>query len=149
MYTGNPATNPIDALRLRVGDTDEDDVWLTDNDYQYYLGTIPTFKQQVLASSQAILFKLARYTRERAGQIEVYGSDVYKNYADALVRLIKDPAFNGVYPMSYFGGIVKQDVYDNIENQDIIQTEFYTGQNQPKLDCCEEDNEPYNQVRLY
>lgn len=138
MYTGNPDTNPIDALRLQLGDTDENNPWLTDNDYQFYLNKYPnnSGRKIVIAAAQAILFKLAKYTRERAGQIEVYGSDVYRNYSDAIERFIKDSSFNGVYPLSYFGGISKIDEEANNANPDVIQKTFKTGDSENGIDSC-------------
>lgn len=136
MYTNDPLNNPIDALRLQVGDTDNEELWLTDNDYSYYIQAYPDkIRRQALAASQAILFKLSRRTRERAGQIEVYGSDAYRNYADALIRLVKDPAFTNVNPLSYFGGIILEDVVANDRNIDLNQPTFYHGQSNTK-DCC-------------
>jgi hypothetical protein len=131
MYTGDPINNPIDALRLQVGDTDNDEVWLTDNDYLYYISIYPDMKrQQALAASQAILFKLSRRTRERAGQIEVYAGDAYNNYADALIRLVKDPAFSAVNPLSYFGGVYIEDVSNAFNDIDTVAPVFYRGQSE-------------------
>jgi len=132
MYTGDPINNPIDALRLQVGDTDNEELWLTDNDYSYYIQAYPNrIRQQALAASQAILFKLSRRTRERAGQIEVYSGDAYRNYADALIMMVKDPAFSSVNPISYFGGIIAQDFIDAKYNPDLIQSTFSS----TDLDC--------------
>jgi hypothetical protein len=139
MYTGDPLNNPIDALRLQVGDTDNEEIWLTDNDYSYYISVHPAnVRQQALAASQAILFKLSRRTRERAGQIEVYAGDAYRNYADALIMMVKDPAFSSVNPLSYFGGMYIQDVIDNNLDVDTIPAVFYRGQNTPDR-CIRED----------
>jgi hypothetical protein len=135
MYTGDPINNPIDALRLQVGDTDNAEVWLTDNDYLYYISLHPSnVRQQALAASQAILFKLARRTRERAGQIEVYSGDAYTNYADALVRLVKDPSFTAINPISYFGGIIAVDFANQKYNTDLIESTF---QKTDDEGCCE------------
>lgn len=129
MYTGDPINNPVDAIRLEVGDTDADDVWLTDNDYLYYIQKYPNNTRAIVnAAAQGILFKLTRYTRERAGQIDVYGAEAYKNYKDALLLKLKDFSFNGVRPISFFGGINRQESADNFLDPSLVDQPFYRGQ---------------------
>ena len=128
-YTGNPSTNPVDALRLEIGDTDEDNSILTDNDYIYFINKNPdSFRKQWQAAAQAALFKLARYTRERAGQIEVDGSAAYRQYAQALKDKITNPAYSDVHPISFFGGVDRANYISNSLNPDIVDQQFFRGQ---------------------
>ena len=135
MYTNDPLNNPVDAVRLEVGDTDEFEIWLTDNDYLYYLTQYDgNIRKCTTAAASAILFKLARRTRERAGQIDVYGAEAYRNYADALDRKLKDFNLNNVNPISYFGGINRELTSDNFQNPNLIDQPFYRGQQNGKPD---------------
>ena len=135
MYTGNPLINPIDALRLEVGDTDCKDVWLDDNDYKYFLANnVGDRKGCIHAAASAILFKLARYTRERVGQVEVYGAEAYKNYADALERKAKSLYFGRVNPISFFGGVYRDDMVANATDPAIVDQPFYRGQSDGEAD---------------
>ena len=134
MYTGNPQTNPIDALRLEFGDTDEFVCWLTDQDYQYYISTTTTTKELQRKIGQTILMRLARETRERSGQEERYGSEAFKNYKDAMMLKLKDPTFGSVNPIGYFGGISRDDMEANATDYEIVQQPFYEGQMDGKAD---------------
>ena len=128
MYTGNPSTNPIDALRLEFGDTDEYVCWLTDEDYQYYIDNNTSNSALIRKVGNAILMRLARETRERSGQEEKYGSEAFKNYKEALLLKLKDPAFGMLAPISYFGGINREDMESNAINDELVQQPFYEGQ---------------------
>lgn len=134
MYTGNPATNPIDALRLEFGDTDEYVCWLTDQDYQYLINTSSTSSILNRKVGQTILMRLARETRERSGQEEKYGSEAFNNYKTALLLKMKDPAFGMLNPISYFGGVNREDVKTNAINEELVQQPFYEGQIDGKAD---------------
>lgn len=129
MYTNDPVNNPVDALRLEVGDTDIDDVWLTNEDYAYYQQKYPnSFRSAVLAAAQGILFKLSRYTRERAGQVDVYGAEAYKNYSDALRMKLKDFSLSEVKPISFFGGTYREVASSTHLDPALVDQPFYRGQ---------------------
>ncbi|WP_217468835.1 hypothetical protein, partial [Staphylococcus aureus] len=73
-YTGDPKNNVVDQLRLMVGDIWDDIEILTDEDYQYFIDMYNgNIRRAFLDVVRSILFKLARYVRERTGDIEVYG----------------------------------------------------------------------------
>ena len=105
-YTGNPATNAIDRVRLIVGDTWNDMEMLSDADYAYFLSKYEGRENRAaLDAARAILFKIARFSRERTGDIEVYGSEWFKNYKAALELMIKNPDLAVSVTMPYAGGI--------------------------------------------
>lgn len=112
-YTHNPSGNPIDRIRLAVGDTWEDMEMLADADYQYFLDAAGSERRAMLDAVRAILFKLTRFARERTGDIEVYGSDWFKNYRDALNLILKDPNISISVAMPYAGGIDLEDMLNN------------------------------------
>lgn len=119
-YTGNPSTNPIDAVRLTVQDTDPVFFFLADNEYQYFLDknnqNISRTSKEV---ARVILFKLASYVRERADVLEVYGSDYFKQYKVALDMFLKEAQFGDVASaMPYAGGISRSDIESNISDLD-------------------------------
>lgn len=127
-YTGNPATNPIDRVRLNVGDIWPDIEMLADADYQYFLDIHDGNENRAtLDAARAILFKLARYSRERTGDIEVYGSDWFKQYRDALLLMIKNPDMAISLAVPYAGGISKSDMRSNDANPDNVTREIYIG----------------------
>lgn len=118
-YTGSPSTNPIDALRLKVGDyiTPE---WLTDDIYQYYLDkNLGNEDKAALEAARVILFRLSREVREKSYYLEIYSSDMFEQYRKALEMFVLNPSSDSVSLMlgaltPYAGGISKTDILNSI-----------------------------------
>lgn len=127
-YTGDPANNPIDRVRLNVGDVWPDIELLSDADYQYFLDKYEGNENRAsMDAARAILFKLARYSRERTGDIEVYGSDWARQYKEALLLFISNPELTISLAVPYAGGISKSDMRSNDSNCDNVTREVYIG----------------------
>lgn len=127
-FQGDPQNNPIDRIRLDTGDTWEDMEYLTDNDYQYYLDrNNGNEKRATIDSMRAILFKLSRGARERTGDIEVYGSEYFKNYLQALTLILKNPDIQLSLAVPYAGGISKSDMFRNDLDPDSTSRSIYIG----------------------
>lgn len=113
-YSGSPATNPIDRIRLNVGDIWADMEWLHDEDYQYFLDkNNGNENRATMDAARALLFVLTRFTRERTGDIEVYGGDIFSNYFKALELILKDPNIAISLAVPYAGGIDRLDMHMN------------------------------------
>lgn len=127
-YQGDPLNIPTDEVRLFTGDIWPDMEYLTDNDYNYYLtrndGNV---RRAGLDAMRAILFKLSRGARERTGDIEVYGSEYFKNYLQALTLVIKNPDIAISLAVPYAGGISKSDMLANDMNCDNATRSIYVG----------------------
>jgi hypothetical protein len=118
-YTGNPATSATDRVRLNVGDIWPDMELLHDEDYQYFIDKYNGNENRAtIDAARTLLFTLARFTRERTGDIEVYGGDIFSNYYKALELILKDPNAAISVAMPYAGGISVQDMHDNRVNSD-------------------------------
>ena len=118
-YTGSPSTSATDRVRLNVGDIWPDMEWLHDEDYQYFIDkNNGNENRATLDAARALLFVLTRFTRERTGDIEVYGGDIFSNYFKALQLILKDPNIAISLAMPYAGGISRQDMHDNRMNCD-------------------------------
>lgn len=127
-YTGDPQNNPIDRMRIDTGDTWDDMEYLTDNDYQYYLDrNNGNEKRATIDAMRAILFKLTRGARERTGDIEVYGSEYFKNYLQALTLILKNPDITLSLAVPYAGGISKGDMFENDLDSDNVVRSIYIG----------------------
>lgn len=127
-FTGDPANNAIDRVRLMVGDTDPAYEFLDDTTYQYLLDKhSQNEKQAALEAARYILSYIARFTRERTGDIEVYGNEFFKNYRDWLLELINNPNFGTINAMPYAGGISKSDMLSNDQNSDNVRPVPYEG----------------------
>lgn len=129
-YTGNPSTNLTDELRLKLGDIDPDFPLMGDEEYQYFLDkNSDDLAASLLGAAQSLLFYISRYTRERTGMIEVYGSEAFNNYLAAYKLLLKNPlgALN-LSPIPYFGGISKTDIQLVRSDSDAVNPAFYRGE---------------------
>lgn len=113
-YTNDPANNPVDRIRLNVGGIWDDMEYLTDADYEYFLAAAGgNERRATMDAVRAILFKLTRMTRERTGDIEVYGGDWFSNYMKALQLILKDPNISISLAVPYAGGISRSDMQAN------------------------------------
>lgn len=127
-FTNNPATNPIDRLRLIVGDTMTEIEYLSDQTYQYLLTKYSGNETPAaLEAARYILGSLAKYSRQRTGDIEVYGAEMFKNYRDFLIELIRNPQMLLDRAQVYAGGISKSDMKAHDNNPDNLSPTFYKG----------------------
>lgn len=122
-YTQDPSNSLTDQIRLFVGDIWTDIEYLSDSEYQYFLqknnGSI---QASIMDAARCILMKVSRFTRERTGDIEVYGAEFFKNYLAALNKILTDPflGLGGLVPWA--GGISYEDMRKNNENLDNVLT---------------------------
>lgn len=121
-FTGSPATNPIDRVRLLVGDVFTDFEILDDNTYQYLLDKYSGNETlAAIAAAKIIRFQIAKApTRERAGNYEVW-SEFAKLYSAALDDLINDGETSLYVGIPYAGGISHQDMMANNCNRDNVR----------------------------
>jgi hypothetical protein len=151
-YTGSPSTNAIDRIRLAVGDIWDDIEMLTDADYQYFIDRNDGNENRATMDAiKAILFKLARMTRERTGDIEVYGSEWFSNYYKMLLLLLKDPNASISLAVPYAGGISKTDMFLNDANCDNVVREINLGYSQSRrlYDSTYPSSGPHNGGDFY
>jgi hypothetical protein len=127
-FTGDPVGNVLDRVRLITGDTDPVYEFLEDSTYQYVLDkNSANEKQAALEASKYILANITRFTRERTGDLEVYGNEFFRNYRIYLMDLISNPNFTSILPVPYAGGISKKDMLKNDENSDNVRPTVYSG----------------------
>lgn len=127
-FTNDPANNAIDRIRLIVGDTMLEIEYLTDETYQYLLDKYSNNETSAaLEAARYILGSLARFSRQRTGDIEVYGAEMFKNYKDFLVELIRNPQLLLSRAEAYAGGISKSDMAAHDSNPDNLPPTFYRG----------------------
>lgn len=135
-YTNNPAGSATDRVRLNVGDVWPDMEWLHDEDYQYFIDkNNGNENRATLDAARTLLFVLVRYTRERTGDIEVYGGDIFNNYFKALELILKDPNIAISVAMPYAGGISRSDMHANRVNCDNNAVMVATDRPQFRLGC--------------
>lgn len=104
--------------------------YLQDDVYDYLLDKHSD--NEAKSSQEAaryILALLARNARERAGEIEVYGSEFFKNYKEFLVLILSDSNFalSTYDAIPYAGGISKLDMRTNDLNPDVVHHKVFAG----------------------
>lgn len=121
------ANSSIDRVRLRLGDTNCPYI-LDDQSIEYYItknsGNENRAYKELLT---VVLFSLSRYTRERAGDIEVYGSEYFRQYYDAVKLALSNPDLNYIVAMPYASGISRSDMLTNQQDVDSVDKPFYNG----------------------
>ena len=130
-YDGN-LNQPIQYVRFKIGDKDEDVAMFQDEEISYFIdkfGSSPTEKDLNRVALQFLKQMLNEIllgpSRERAGKYEVYGQT-----AEALKLAIKEiekqiRANSPAKP--YFGGVVKAEVERNREDDTLVESKFYDG----------------------
>ena len=89
-YSGDPSESDLDAVRLRVGDRDENDQLLQDEEIEYFLAQYPGGGNAALRASidsaKAIAAAYARQSTYRIGQV----SETLSRKSEAYERLAKE-----------------------------------------------------------
>jgi hypothetical protein len=125
-------TNPLDYVRFKLNDKEEDWASYSDEELNYFLGKLPNDptendlnKLALKLLKQQLQELLRSPSRERSGAFEVYKatSDSLKMAIQELESEIR--SITVVKP--YFGGVKKQDVRRNREDKSILQGKFYDG----------------------
>jgi len=126
-YTNSPATSVTDRLRLNVGDIHSVEI-LDDETYTYYYNKNEQNERRATRDLfTVLLFALSRYTHEKAGQIEVWGSDYFRNYLDAVKLAITNPSIDSITAMPFAGGISRTDMDTRASDTDAVDKPFYMG----------------------
>jgi hypothetical protein len=116
-----------DRLRLNVGDIHSVEI-LDDETYTYYYTKNEQNERRATRDLfTVLLFALSRYTHEKAGQIEVWGSDYFRNYLDAVKLAITNPSIDSITAMPFAGGISRSDMDTRASDTDAVDKPFYMG----------------------
>ena len=117
----------VDRVRLRLGDFHCPYI-LDDQTIEYYLSKNANNENRTYRELlTVVLFSLSRLTRERAGDVEVYGSEYFRQYYDAVKLALSNPELNYIVAMPYAGGISRNDMATNQQDPDNVDKPFYMG----------------------
>lgn len=119
-FTNDPICNPIDRIRLVIGDVDVEDECLTDDIYLYVLRKNEGNEQK--AALECLLYlisKYASYVTEKAGGMFIKESEKFTQFSTLYKMLKNDPTSELFGTLrGYVGGISKSDIYNNEANLD-------------------------------
>lgn len=117
----------IDRVRLRLGDTTCPYI-LDDQSIDYYITKNSNNENRAYRELlTVVLFSLSRLTRERAGDVEVYGSEYFRQYYDAVKLALSNPDLNYIVAVPYASGISRNDMATNQQDTDSVDKPFYMG----------------------
>ena len=117
----------IDRVRLRLGDTTCPCI-LDDQTIEYYLSKNANNESRTYRELLTVmLFSLSRLTRERAGDLEIYGSEYFRQYFDSVKLALSNPDLNYIVAMPFAGGISRSDMATNQQDVDSVDKPFYNG----------------------
>ena len=117
----------VDRVRLRLGDFHCPYI-LDDQSIEYYLSKNANNESRTYRELlTVVLFSLSRLTRERAGDLEIYGSEYFRQYFDSVKLALSNPELNYIVAMPYSGGISRNDMATNQQDTDSVDKPFYMG----------------------
>ena len=118
-YTDNPL-NPLDRIRLKIGDIDPQYPFISDVWYQYFLDQGYSENAVALEIARKILAQYVHSSaREMEGLVQVYGKERFDSY----MTWLKDLVSTGIMspPVPYCGGISVSDMFNNDSNLDNVR----------------------------
>lgn len=146
-YTNDP-NNPIDRVRMNIGDTDTDNEYISDAWYVYYYAFMN--QNEALTSvevAKKVLAKFTSNTREIVDQVDIYGNETFTNYLEWLKEFIENPSLSGLRSaVPYGGGISKSDIAANNNIADNNALKVGSGFTEDTDDefCWDRDNMYYD-----
>lgn len=124
MFTNDPANNPLDRIRIMIGDADNDEILLSQQVLEYlYESTNKNEKLTAIKALEAIIMSAAKYTDEVVGDVEINLSQRFKQFRIVLNDL-KKSTMTGT---PYAGGISVADVETRRASPDSPQKAFEFG----------------------
>lgn len=123
-YSGNPASSPKDQVRFLVGDTDETDQLLQDEEIEWLISDRGSALAAAVAAAEAIAAKFARQVDKAVGDLRLSLSQKAQGYAARAAELRLRLA-TGAAP--YAGGISASDKEAQELDTDRVPPAFRVG----------------------
>lgn len=136
-YCNNPAHDPKDAVRLYVGDTDERDALLQDEEIQFLLNDEGSIKRAAASAALAIAAKFSRLADEAVGRVRVDFSQKARAYTALASKLEMASDLSDAIP--YGGGISISDKCAQENNTDRVPPIFTKHINENPTDATDVD----------
>lgn len=136
-YSGDPENSKTDEVRFSLGDTQEADFVLSNEEINFLLKqNEDSINPTIIAACRKIKAHFAHLCDESVGRVKITFSQKYKQFELLLEELIESNTRMNVRP--YAGGISVSDKETRENNQDRVKPAFRTD-----LHCYNEpDNNP-------
>jgi hypothetical protein len=141
-YGARPADSATDAIRLLIGDTDEADPQLQDEELAYYLSEYPKLYQAAAEACRGIAARYARQVSKTTGRISVQAQDRHKHYLELAAEMEKKAAVRGGGARMFVGGRSHAGKRAFKEDSDAVQPAFRVGMNDAPGTSDADDYDP-------
>lgn len=129
-YSGDPTTSAKDEVRFLIGDTDEADQLVQDEEIDYLVTTFGDATLSAAYACQALSAKYARKVDKFVGDLRIYMSQKAANFqaqADRLFTAAGGSATPVPAVLPYAGGLSVAEKIEHDMDNDLIQSNFYVG----------------------
>lgn len=120
-YDPNDLTAPLNKVRLLVGDTNENDQQLQDEEITDFLTEAGSATGAAVLAVRALAAMYARQADKWVGDLKILASQKHRNYLDLEKSLVARYSAFG-YPSA--GGIRVSDKESITENDDLVKPSF-------------------------
>lgn len=145
-YTGDPANNPLDRVRILCTDTNNDEILVEQSVLEwFYLESGKDEKRAAIKALKYLLFQVAKMGDEKVGGVYLRNSARFKALKSAHDDLVKSSGISGT---PYAGGINQCDI-DMRKLQDPCAVKKYTEYGDALRDDCRQNPKFINTVFVY
>jgi len=103
-YTGDPSANNKDEVRFLIGDTDNTDQIVTDEEITYAIAQESNNTLAAIRVVRAVIGKYAKKVDKAVGDLKISSSQMVEHYKDLLLYL-EEQRLHADPPMPFAGGI--------------------------------------------
>jgi len=125
-YTGDPNSSPKDAVRFYLGDTQELNPELWDEEIYFLLSEEGDVVIRAAArGASALVAKYAKVVDKRVDRLDLKSSDKFEHYKELATYLWGRVSSTGLgVPMPYAGGISRTDKQSYVDDSDLTNPFF-------------------------
>jgi hypothetical protein len=121
-YDAASLSDPINEVRLFIGDTNENDQQLQNEEIQLFIDASSTTSGAAVMALRVLCSKYARYVDKWVGDLKILASQRYRAYKDQLAQM--ETGGGGILGLPYAGGIRISDKCATEADTDLVKPSF-------------------------
>lgn len=138
-YSGDPSASDLDKVRFLIGDTDDDDQQLTNEEISAMLDdNSDNAYTTAIACVEGLIAKYARKVDKSMGDLSISYGKLADNYRKMLTDLRRRATLQLCTPWA--GGISISDKETNENDSDVVQPHFKVGMHDLEDPHTDEEN---------